>query len=666
MQIFAALIRWVHIQLAPLFLWGTVSFAGGVGVYFALKTEPPFAVLILLGGFGVLGALVFVFYRTLFGVLVLLLALFCLGVCCAGMRAHWVAAPVLERHFYGQVQGRVVGVDVSASQKTRVLMDQVVLDDVKAAKTPAKVRITLHNRIQKQQPQIGQTIKIKAHLSPPPGMAEPNGFDFKRHAWFLRLGAVGYSRDAFISAKDTDAGGWRIGVQRLRYAWAKMLRNTMPANTSGVAIAITAGLRGDIEPQTAKILRDANLSHLLAISGLHMGLITVLLFSGLRALCAAFPVVALHYPIRQICAALALFAGFLYLVFSGGSIATERAFVMAAIILGAVILSKRAITLRAVAIAAIIVLLLRAESIFSSSFQMSFAATIALVYVFSLFTQYDLRIKNKLLRWILLSALSAFVAGAATAPFVAAHFNNMSHYGVLSNMLAIPLMAFVVMPGVIIAAMGTLFDMAWPGLFLMDFGLSLIINIAHFVSNLPNATRLLPSPPAYFLPLLSFCAICVVILQGYSKIVAFCACIAVFALWSGAKRPDILISNDAFLVGVISDGKRALNRAKGAGFVARVWLENDADAASQSTAAARHFPTDKVQWFHRGQKPQTPCDPKIIYVFNDWKMRSKCPYFNKYTLSKKGAVAGYYNGDGTIKWITSQQSSGQRLWHGGR
>jgi ComEC/Rec2-related protein len=130
-------------------------------------------------------------------------------------------------------------------------------------------------------------------------------------------------------------------------------------------------------------MRVANIAHLLAISGLHMGLLTGFVYGALRLVLALIPALALRYPIRKWAAAGALGAGAFYLVLSGGNVATERAFIQVAVMLTAVMLDRRAITLRSVAIAAMILLLHRPETLFSPGFQMSFAATAALVAVFT-------------------------------------------------------------------------------------------------------------------------------------------------------------------------------------------------------------------------------------------------------------------------------------------
>ena len=141
---------------------------------------------------------------------------------------------------------------------------------------------------------------------------------------------------------------------------------------------------------------------------------------------AAVPPVALRVPAKKVAALVALPVAAFYLALAGRGIPTERAFITVAVMLGAVLLDRQAITLRSVAIAALIVLALRPESLMNPGFQMSFAAVVALVYAFGLLPG---RVGPRPL-WariaipVLALAFSSLIAGSATAPYAAAHFNR--------------------------------------------------------------------------------------------------------------------------------------------------------------------------------------------------------------------------------------------------
>ena len=223
-----------------------------------------------------------------------------------------------------------------------------------------------------------------------------------------------------------------------------------------------------------------------------MGLLSGFVFGLLRIIFALVPAVALRLPARKLAAGGALIVATGYLALSGGNVSTERAYVMAAVALTAIMLDRRAISLRAVAIAATIVLVLQPEALLGPGFQMSFAATTALVAVFGWLRD------RKASDWPQMGAtrgrrvvLSSLIAGLATAPIAAAHFNAIAHYGLIANLLRVPLMGILVIPAAVFALP------FWPrsgwngvGLWAMGLGLNWILGVAHWVANVSGDARL--------------------------------------------------------------------------------------------------------------------------------------------------------------------------------
>ena len=146
------------------------------------------------------------------------------------------------------------------------------------------------------------------------------------------------------------------------------IKTALPGERGAVAAALMTGDRTALSADLLRDLRRANLAHLLAISGLHMGLVSGFVFALVRLMLAAVPYIGLRVPAKKIAALAALTAAAGYLLLSGGNVATERAFVMVAVMLVALLFDRRAISLRAVAVAALIVLVLRPESAVKSGF----------------------------------------------------------------------------------------------------------------------------------------------------------------------------------------------------------------------------------------------------------------------------------------------------------
>ena len=584
----AALDRVIAEQRGALFPWVPVCMAMGIGLYFGLSREPEAVAYagVVAGSF--LRTVLAWRWSGALGTLALALALIGAGFTLAGWRAHRLAAPVLEFRMYGAVEGRVVGLDRSASDAPRVTLDQVRLAGVSAARTPERVRISLHGDAVADDAMLrpGTSIMTTANMSPPQGPAEPGGFDFRRHAWFQSLGAVGYSRVPVLRVAAPEPAPDTF-IFAIRQAISHYVRAELPGDIGGFAAAITTGDRSGIRQAALNALRASNLAHLLAISGLHMGLLAGFVFGALRLGLALVPVIALRWPTKRIAACGALIAATAYLALSGGNVATERAYVMVAVALVAVLCSRRALSLRAVAVAAVIVLSLRPEALLGPGFQMSFAATTALVAVFNALRDDRLPRLPGWARPVAAVVISSAVAGAATAPVGAAHFNTLSHYGLIANLSSVPLMGVLVVPAAVLALCLAPLGLDWIGLWLVGLGLRWILWVAETVSGWDGAQGFVAAPHWAVLPLLAFGALVVVAWQGRGRWLGAAPMLAALLLWAQVERPEILIADTGTLVGVATEAGRALSKARGAGFVAGIWLENDGDGAGQQGAAAR-------------------------------------------------------------------------------
>ncbi|MDA7429046.1 ComEC/Rec2 family competence protein [Primorskyibacter aestuariivivens] len=656
-------------QRGALMPWCPVFLGTGIGIYFAMPWEPPVAMLwVCLAGALALAALA-VWLGPGNGPLVLAVALVLAGVALAGARAHRVAAPVLEFRYYGPIEGRVVGMDRSASGALRLTLDRVRLSDVR--QVPERVRISLHGQ-GGVVPGPGMRVMTTGHLGPPQGPVEPGGFDFRRHAWFMGLGAVGYTRVPLLMAAPSERGP---SVFATRMALSRAVQARLGGEVGGFAAAITTGDRAGMSLETVEELRRTNLAHLLAISGLHMGLLAGFVFAAVRLILNGVPWVGLRAPVRRIAAIAALITGAGYLALSGGNVATERAYVMVAVALVAVLFHRRAISLRAVGLAALILLSLRPEALLGPGFQMSFAATTALVAVFAALRHDRLPTLPRWARPVLAVVISSAVAGLATAPVAAVHFNRYAQFGLIANLLSVPLMGAVIMPAAVVAACLAPFGLEAPALWVMGQGLGWILGVAHEVSGWDGVVRGVPAPGPFVLPLLALGGLTLALWQGKARFIGGVPFVLGLLLWAGTERPAVLISESGGLVGVREAEGRALSRARGDGFVAQVWLENDGDLVAQDKAAARwnrradriaatDLPWGGTLWHVSGKRARDRfggCRKGDIAVFNTEAPKGlDCNVFDPRLLRGTGALA--FDAKGTL--ATVQTRTGNRLWSG--
>ncbi|MFQ6548953.1 ComEC/Rec2 family competence protein [Aestuariibius sp. 2305UL40-4] len=664
-------------QRGHLFLWVPVAFGTGIGGYFGAGVEPGLAAYVGASALALLAVGLTWICGERWAPALVAVAVLLGGFVWAGARAHQVAEPVLGWRYYGPIEGRIVIIDRSQSDKTRLTLDGVVLSRVSPERTPARVRVSLHGEQGFITPEPGQRVMLTGHLSPPSGPVEPGGFDFQRMAWFDRLGAVGYTRTPVLESAPAVEGQAGLGIYRLRRAISDGVQDRIEGPAGGVAAAIMTGDRSGMDQATLEALRRSNLAHLLAISGLHMGLLTAFIFGLVRYGLALVPQVALSWPTKEIAAVAALVTGAGYLALSGGNVATERAFIMVAVMFAAVLVGRRAVTLRAVAIAAMIVLALRPEALLGPGFQMSFAATIALVVVFRAIRDVERSHVPRWLRPVGAVVLSSAVAGAATAPFSALHFNQIAHYGLIANLLTVPLMGVLVMPAAVLAACLAPFGLEGVGLWLMEIGLRWILFVAETVSGLDGAVGQVKTPMPVVLPILALGLLTIALWQGRGRWVGLGPALIAAFLWAETERPDLLVSESGGLIGVVTERGRALSRVRGDGFAARSWLENDGDGADQEAAHARagfvvegkRVVADLGGWRLMQVSGKVAaagvqdCAGAMILVFNTELQRpDPCETFGPARLRETGALAIYKDGQ-AVRIVTAREQAGWRPWN---
>lgn len=659
--------------------WAPVFLSIGIGLYFALRVEPG-AVVLAASGLVAAGAALFGLRGPgLARAPAVGLALVAGGLLLASARTHLVAAPVLTFRYYGPVEGRIVNIDRSFSDQLRLTLDRVVLADVPPERTPARVRVALHGDQGFADPQPGLTVILSGHLAPPDGPVEPGGFDFQRLAWFSKLGGVGYTRSPVLAIAPPE-GGLPLMAFRMRRAISSAMQARMEGQPGAFAAALMTGDRSGVSQATNNALRGANLSHLISISGLHMGLLTGFVFAACRYGLALLAPLALRLDTRKLAAVLALVAATFYLILAGPNVATRRAYVMAAVMLVAVLADRRAISLRSVAIAALIVLILEPESLVEPGFQMSFGATVALIVAFRPWAQAQRRVPA-VLRPVAMLLLSSLAAGFATAPIAAAHFNRIAEYGLLANVLAVPLMGIVVMPAGVVAALLSCIGLAAPALWVMETGTWAILRVADWVAGLDGAVVAVPTPPPATLPLMALGGLVVLISRPVPlRAVGGVAAIVALALWVSADRPALLVAGDGSIIGLMGEKGRALSKPKGTGFVAKSWLEDDGDLATQEDAFTRPGLTGEAgafqavvaghpAWHFTGKgassRAATACAGEgLVILSTSWEgpVPTGCRIYDTAKLRDTGALAVYAD-EGVLRIVSAKEVAGKRLWN---
>jgi len=540
-------------------LWLPVCFGIGVGSYFALPLEPSGWLPLAAAVAALVPALTGRWWRG--GVLATLFALLAVaGFGVAQWRSAAVAAPVLaKRTGPVEVSGQVLRVE-ARGRDARLLLRSVRLPGMPAETTPARVRVVV--RPQPDDIRPGDWVAVRAVLMPPARPSRPGGFDFARMAWFQRLGAVGFAvgRPAVMAPPDV-AGDATLAmrVNGLRQRLTARIRAAVPGPTGAVAAALITGERGAIAEADAQAMRASGLAHLLAISGLHIGLVAGTLFFAVRFVLALVEPVALRYPIKKWAAVAALLGAFGYLLLSGATVPTQRAFLMAALALGAVLIDRNPISMRLVAFAAMVVLLAQPESLLGPSFQMSFAAVIGLVAVYELVGARFARGRRRrgpggrLAVYVGAVLLTTLVASAATSPFAAYHFHRIASYGLLANLLAVPLMGVWIMPCAVLALLLMPFGLEAMPLWAMGQAIDLVLAWAHAIADLPGAIRRWPAMPVAGLVLLAGGGLWLCLWRGWGRLAGLLPVATGLVLALAAPQPDLIVKEDGRFAAVRID-----------------------------------------------------------------------------------------------------------------
>ncbi len=530
---------------------------GALG-YFAWPGEPAWwiaAGLVLAGMAGLLAARAWPGFW-FFGALVLAAGL---GFGAADWRA--VAALPWDDPPAGGVvaSGIVQDVDVLATGR-RVTLTHVTLDPGGAIGRLVRLRL---RDIDPAPVAVGDSIAVRALLTLPGPPAVPGGRDAARAAWFSGLGFYGFA----IGPVQVISPGRPPAMAALRAAIAQRIRAVLPGDEGAIATTLLCGM-ADAVPQSLRAeFAASGLAHILAVAGLHLGSVMGVVFYLVRLGLALPERVALICPTKRIAALASLLAGGFYMALTGAHVPVERSFVMAALAVLAVFAGRRALSLRALGIAAIGLTLADPASVLGVSFQMSFAAVLALIVgyerIWPWMTQYlpaDLTSRAvRLLRGVLALVLTSLLAGGATLPFAAYYFGTAGLLFVPANIVAVPLTAFVVLPAGLCAVLLMPLHGEFLALHPMGWGIDGLIGAAHVVAGLPGAAMAVGMlPPA--VPLL-FAAGLFLLCIGRTwlwRAPGLAMIAAAFLVALLRPLPDVLVSPGARAIGVVIGGKMLL------------------------------------------------------------------------------------------------------------
>jgi competence protein ComEC len=588
---------WALADVGPgrLVPWIAIAFGFGIILYFTADQEPePWAAASLFVA-AVVGT-VLARNRAIAFPLTLAVAAASAGFLTATAKRALIAHPVLQAAAWNVEVAGFVEMREERERSDRIVVRVHRISGTRLDQPPDRVRVSVRKGT---APPVAAFVEFKARLSPPLEPLRPGGYDFARNLYFQGIAASGFVLGRIRTVEPPIPPGLRLRIattiDAMRDALDRRIRSVLSGDRGSIASALITGKRDAISTSVNDAMFISGLGHVLSISGYHMAVVTALVFFVLRALFALMPASAGRFPVKKWAAVAALAAAAFYLVLSGAEVATQRSFIMIAIVLVGVMVDRPAITLRTLTVAAIVVLLLAPEAIVHPSFQMSFAATLAMVAGYErglswMSSAADTPRSVRIALWggraLVGLVIVSLLAGLATTLFAAYHFHRLAPYGVLANLLAMPLVSGWTMPMAILGVTLMPFGLDGFAWHLMGWGIDWMVAVALWVASLPGAVGRMAAFGVAPLLLGSAGLVVLCLLKSPLRL-AGVALIAIASLWAArTPQPDVLIAADGLTLAVrAADGRLAIARSGGDTFAARQWLAADADARAHTDAS---------------------------------------------------------------------------------
>ncbi|MDI3306316.1 MAG: ComEC/Rec2 family competence protein [Acetobacteraceae bacterium] len=658
--------------------WLAVAMGGGVLAYFTLPAEPPLAVAwlappwVLLAGW--LGL-----RRPVAGWLLGLLATGMLGFAAAAW--HTARQPPALNLPRGAmtITGRVAAVDLLPEGR-RVTLEAPRINGEEAQPRHLRIRLRATDPV---RPQPGDMLTVRALVRPPAAPAYPGAWDFQRAAWFSGLGGSGF---ALGPAEVVPREGGPSLFAGLRALIEARTTAAIPGAAGAVAAALLTGGQSAIPAPDLAAMRDSGLAHLLSVSGLHIAIVMGVAFGMLRLLLALLPWLALRLPVKALAALGALATGGFYMLLTGSEVPMQRSFAMAALATLALLAGRRVLSLRAWALAVAAVLLVQPAALLGASFQMSFAAVLALIAGWEWLRPRLPGAGGKACwqRRLMLASFglvaTSVLAGAATAPFGLHHFGRLQLYGVAANALAVPLTSLLVMPAGMAAVALMPLGLEWLALAPMGWGVEAILSIAHWVSAWPGATLLVRPIPAWGLGVCSFGMLWLCLWRSAWRLLGLPLIAAGLASGAWERPPDLLISGDGRLIALRAGEELFLQRLSGASNLTRdTWLRLYGKAWAEAlppegslaegailcrpgACTLRPAPDGPAVVLLRSDPPQAACATAALVVSAE-PVRGRCAaqVVDRFAVWRNGPHAAWLDETG-IRVLSDRAARGARPW----
>jgi competence protein ComEC len=473
------------------------------------------------------------------------------------------------------------------------------------------------------------------------------------------------------AAAPSQFGTWLRGV---REAIAARILAVLPVATGSIAVTLLTGFQSQIPPQEHQNFIAAGLAHLLAVAGLHVGIVMGLFFGASRYLLTRHERIALNLPVKPIAAAIALVAGGGYAAITGAHLPIIRSLAMASLVTLGVMAGRRAISLRGLAMAAMFIMLTTPEAVVGVSFQMSFSAVAALIAGYDAVSNWFARLHEgtsparRMAAHLAGLFYTSLLAGAASMPFAAYQFQQIQPYWIFANLVAVPLTALWVMPWGLAALALMPAHLEILALAPMGWGIAVIVWCTGVIAAWPDAMLCVPPMPDAAILLFAGGLAWLCIWRSRPRLAGLVLWLLAIIPCAMARPPDALVSPDARLIALAAPPQfLLLRRPKASAFTLAQWRPVWAGAAFTGNLCADDFckvATPQGAVLVTLTVPES-CPPAVL-VLAPVPLRGACDgpgmtVIDRFTVWREGAVAAWIT-QGGIRLRTDRQVQGDRPW----
>ncbi|HWU02381.1 MAG TPA: ComEC/Rec2 family competence protein, partial [Novosphingobium sp.] len=449
----------------------------------------------------------------------------------------------------------------------------------------------------------GAVVRMRVRLMPPSPPLLPGAYDFARAAWFEGISATGMvAGPVELVAIAKEASGPFGFLADLQSTLSAHVRASLPGAAGGIAAAFASGDRGGIGQADEAAMRDAGLTHLLSVSGLHVSVVMAGSYFLAIRLLAFWPWLALRMRLPIAAGAFSGAVGIAYTLLTGAQVPTVRSCLGALLVLAAVMLGRRPLSMRLLAVAAMAIMLLWPEAVIGPGFQMSFASVMAIIALHDAAPVRRFLARRqggwpgRIARDAAMMLITGLVIELALMPVALFHFHRAGMYGALANLVAIPLVTFVAMPSIALALLLDLAHCGGPAWWLCGHSLRLLLAIARFTAAQPQAVGLMPQMPMLTYAVFTGGMMWMALWRGRVRLwgPVPVAAAGLSLLW--LQPPDVLITGDGRDVAIAphDGGPLVVLRERRSTFATTIFAEAsglDADSAQVPLRALSDWPS---------------------------------------------------------------------------